>query len=69
MPVRAKDTNSSKEGLIWVCAACGNTSEDKYSFSDSTCSSHAVRCYKAKNEDGSWQAVPANTLLKGLLRG
>lgn len=52
------------EGQIYVCGACGKTSEDKYGDGkhsygwDVSCMMHAVLCH-AEKVDGIWQAVEA----------
>ena len=53
------------EDKIWVCGACGKTSEydcygmeGKYSYGwDESCTMNSVLCSKEKNSDGEWVAV------------
>ena len=47
---------AAPEGQVWVCAVDGRTSPTRTGFSDSSCFSHAVLCFKEK-KDGVWQAV------------
>jgi hypothetical protein len=50
------------EGQVYVCAACGKTSRDKYGFQkisrgyDESCMLNAVLCYD-NPVDGVWKAV------------
>jgi hypothetical protein len=58
------------DGQVWVCAACGKTSKDRYGDDksswgwDESCMLNSVLCYADKrfNETGvlSWMAVPFN---------
>lgn len=51
------------EDQIFVCGACGKTSEDMYDDAkhsygwDVACMMNAVLCYKAKGPEGEWVAV------------
>lgn len=52
-------------GAIWVCGACGKTSQDQFGIEgqhsvgwDESCMLNAVLCHLAKNEAGSWVAFP-----------
>lgn len=54
---------TAPEGYIYVCSACGKTSEDKYGDKahsygwDEFCMMHAVLCSSEK-QDGRYMAVP-----------
>ena len=53
---------TAPEGQVWVCAACGKQSRDRYGYGwDESCMLHAVLCFEQKNENGSWQAVPTDS--------
>ena len=51
------------EGQIYVCAACGKRSKDKYgekpidSGWDVSCMMNSVLCYEEKNENGLYTPV------------
>lgn len=55
----------AKYGTIYVCGACGKTSEDLFGMEgkhshgwDESCSMNAVLCYERKDDTGAWLAVP-----------
>jgi hypothetical protein len=51
------------EGQVWVCAACGKRSKDRYGDQaidrgwDVSCALNSVLCYEQKDERGHWVAV------------
>lgn len=53
----------AKAGQVFVCAACGKLSKDRYGNRkiskgwDASCMLHAVLCYEKPTEDGMWVAV------------
>ena len=60
---RGRDLNQQAgPGQVYVCSACGKTSDDKYGDGkhsygwDESCMMHAVLCHEQK-VDGVWQAV------------
>jgi hypothetical protein len=54
-------SETAQTGEIFVCAACGKTSNTREPTVDNggwdtACMAHAVLCYKKKNEAGQWVA-------------
>ena len=51
------------EGQVFVCAACGKQSQDRYGFKrisqgwDESCMLHAVLCYEKQPGETQWRAV------------
>jgi hypothetical protein len=56
---------------VWVCAACGKQSQDKYGLLaidigwDVSCMMSSILCYKKKDEDSNWIAVPEKEEIDG----
>ena len=60
------------EGMVYVCAACGKRSKDRYGDQkidrlwDASCMMHAVLCYEnKKDEQGRWIAAPESEVDNG----
>ncbi len=57
------DNIVAPEGQLWICAACGKRSKDRYGDQaidrswDVSCTLNAVLCYEEKNEEGKYVAV------------
>jgi len=53
-----KEDYEAPQGQVWVCGACGKTSNNRTTVGDESCFLNAVLCYAQRDlESGNWKAV------------